>query len=271
MIWLDVGEDRRRRRWCGRVVFIVCSFDDTKKNTIIYQRNRKFQSTKNAMRTNGEIRANEESLDCRFNDGMEYHRIILVWDLIFVHLKLRCLLLGSNTHKNARAFHSKVKHTQETMFRSFFQVKDIHPYSEGRRLLDIMDMAVFDFLTGNMDRHHYETFKWVEKFNFSDQTEISFSIVNQTGKVLVIVFSLSFGFPSSPSQYSIYFQQFSTFSLSYILWLYLWNRIFGNNTFTLHTDHGRGFGKAFHDELSILAPLLQCCMIRATTLRTLLE
>lgn len=40
-----------------------------------------------------------------------------------------------------------------------FQVKDIHPYSEGRRLLDIMDMAVFDFLTGNMDRHHYETFK----------------------------------------------------------------------------------------------------------------
>lgn len=24
-----------------------------------------------------------------------------------------------------------------------------------------MDMAVFDFLTGNMDRHHYETFKLV--------------------------------------------------------------------------------------------------------------
>lgn len=41
------------------------------------------------------------------------------------------------------------------------QVKDIHPYSEGRRLLDLMDMAVFDFLTGNMDRHHYETFKYV--------------------------------------------------------------------------------------------------------------
>lgn len=34
-------------------------------------------------------------------------------------------------------------------------------------------------------------------------------------------------------------------------------RIFGNNTFTLHCDHGRGFGKPFSDELSILAPLLQ--------------
>jgi len=85
-------------------------------------------------------------------------------------------------------------------------VKEISPYDEGRRLLDLMDMAVFDFLTGNMDRHHYETF-----------------------------------------------------------------RIFGNDTFTLHLDHGRGFGKPFHDETSILAPLLQCCMIRQTTLNTLLR
>ena len=26
-------------------------------------------------------------------------------------------------------------------------------------MLDIMDMAVLDFLMGNMDRHHYETLK----------------------------------------------------------------------------------------------------------------
>ena len=33
------------------------------------------------------------------------------------------------------------------------------PYHRGRRLLDVMDMAVYDFLMGNMDRHHYETIK----------------------------------------------------------------------------------------------------------------
>lgn len=85
-------------------------------------------------------------------------------------------------------------------------VREISPYDEGRRLLDLMDMAVFDFLTGNMDRHHYETF-----------------------------------------------------------------RLFGNDSFTLHLDHGRGFGKPFHDETSILAPLLQCCIIRQSTLATLLR
>lgn len=42
-------------------------------------------------------------------------------------------------------------------------------------------------------------------------------------------------------------------------------RIFGNNTFTLHCDHGRGFGKPFHDELSILAPLLQVKQIDPLT------
>lgn len=85
-------------------------------------------------------------------------------------------------------------------------MKEIPPYNEGRRLLDLMDMAVIDFLMGNMDRHHYETFK-----------------------------------------------------------------IFGNNTFPLHLDHGRGFGRPFHDEISILAPILQCCMIRQSTLGILLK
>ena len=85
-------------------------------------------------------------------------------------------------------------------------MRDIPPYDEGRRLLDLIDMAVLDFLTGNMDRHHYETFK-----------------------------------------------------------------LFGNDSFTLHLDHGRGFGRPFHDEASILAPLLQCCVIRQSTLGVLLK
>ncbi|KAM3920871.1 pseudokinase FAM20A [Leptodactylus fuscus] len=37
-------------------------------------------------------------------------------------------------------------------------VKQLHPYSNTRRLLNMMDLAIFDFLIGNMDRHHYEIF-----------------------------------------------------------------------------------------------------------------
>ncbi|MGH0130167.1 UNVERIFIED_CONTAM: hypothetical protein FKN15_048945 [Acipenser sinensis] len=63
-----------------------------------------------------------------------------------------------------------------------------------------MDMTIFDFLMGNMDRHHYETF---EKF--------------------------------------------------------------GNETFIIHLDNGRGFGKHSHDEMSILVPLSQCCRVKRST------
>ncbi|XP_030559577.1 extracellular serine/threonine protein CG31145 isoform X2 [Drosophila novamexicana] len=109
-------------------------------------------------------------------------------------------------HPWRRSYHKRKKAQWETDANYCALVRDIPPYDEGRRLLDLMDMAVFDFLTGNMDRHHYETFK-----------------------------------------------------------------IYGNETFPLHLDHGRGFGRPFHDELSILAPVLQCCLIRKTTLTKLLE
>ncbi|CAL9698905.1 unnamed protein product [Knipowitschia caucasica] len=80
-------------------------------------------------------------------------------------------------------------------------IKQIHPYNTGNRLLNIIDMAIFDFLIGNMDRHHYEVF----------------------------------------------------------------NK-FGDEGFLLHLDNARGFGKHSQDELSILAPLTQCCMIKRSTL-----
>ncbi|XP_042305649.1 pseudokinase FAM20A [Sceloporus undulatus] len=80
-------------------------------------------------------------------------------------------------------------------------VKEIYPYSSGTRLLNIIDMAIFDFLIGNMDRHHYEMFTK-----------------------------------------------------------------FGDDGFLLHLDNARGFGKHSHDEISILAPLEQCCIIKKTTL-----
>ncbi|XP_071987754.1 pseudokinase FAM20A isoform X2 [Engystomops pustulosus] len=37
-------------------------------------------------------------------------------------------------------------------------LKRLHPYTNTRRLLHMMDLAIFDFLIGNMDRHHYEIF-----------------------------------------------------------------------------------------------------------------
>uniref|UniRef100_A0A672G210 Extracellular serine/threonine protein kinase FAM20C-like n=1 Tax=Salarias fasciatus TaxID=181472 RepID=A0A672G210_SALFA len=46
---------------------------------------------------------------------------------------------------------------------------------------------------------------------------------------------------------------------------------FGNDTFLLHLDNGRAFGRHSKDEPSILAPLKQCCRIRRSTwLRLLL-
>ncbi|XP_051968274.1 pseudokinase FAM20A-like [Xyrauchen texanus] len=80
-------------------------------------------------------------------------------------------------------------------------IKKRYPYSSGNRLLNIIDMAIFDFLTGNMDRHHYELFTK-----------------------------------------------------------------FGDDGFLLHLDNARGFGRHSHDEMSILAPLTQCCMIKRSTL-----
>ncbi|RWS29205.1 extracellular serine/threonine protein-like protein [Leptotrombidium deliense] len=110
-------------------------------------------------------------------------------------------------HPYRRSYHKRRKAIWETdQTYCDTVVRKYPPYNKGRRLLDLMDMAVLDFLIGNMDRHHYETFK-----------------------------------------------------------------AFGNDTFPLHLDHGRGFGLPHYDELSILAPIEQCCVIRRSTLKTLLS
>ncbi|XP_069920037.1 extracellular serine/threonine protein kinase FAM20C [Oryctolagus cuniculus] len=99
-----------------------------------------------------------------------------------------------------RSYHKRKKAEWEVDPDYCEEVKQTPPYDSSQRILDIMDMTIFDFLMGNMDRHHYETF---EKF--------------------------------------------------------------GNETFLIHLDNGRGFGKHSHDELSILVPLQQCCRIRKST------
>ncbi|XP_060945696.1 extracellular serine/threonine protein kinase FAM20C [Limanda limanda] len=103
-----------------------------------------------------------------------------------------------------RSYHKRKKAEWEVDPDYCDEVKQTPPYDRGTRLLDIMDMTIFDFLMGNMDRHHYETF---EKF--------------------------------------------------------------GNDTFIIHLDNGRGFGKHSHDELSILVPLSQCCRVRKSTYQRL--
>uniref|UniRef100_A0AAY4CKQ3 FAM20 C-terminal domain-containing protein n=1 Tax=Denticeps clupeoides TaxID=299321 RepID=A0AAY4CKQ3_9TELE len=99
-----------------------------------------------------------------------------------------------------RSYHKRKKAEWEVDPDYCEEVKQTPPYDSGFRLLDVMDMTIFDFLMGNMDRHHYETF---EKF--------------------------------------------------------------GNETFIIHLDNGRGFGKHSHDELSILVPLSQCCRVKKST------
>ncbi|PVD22221.1 hypothetical protein C0Q70_18027 [Pomacea canaliculata] len=70
-------------------------------------------------------------------------------------------------------------------------------------LLDIMDTAVFDFLTGNNDRHHVE---------FTNDTD--------TGMLVML-------------------------------------------------DNGKSFGNPYYDEVAILAPLQDCCMLRMSTWNSL--
>uniref|UniRef100_A0A8C9EYB9 FAM20C golgi associated secretory pathway kinase n=1 Tax=Pavo cristatus TaxID=9049 RepID=A0A8C9EYB9_PAVCR len=60
-----------------------------------------------------------------------------------------------------RSYHKRKKAEWEVDPDYCEEVKQTPPYDSGTRILDIMDMTVFDFLMGNMDRHHYETF---EKF-----------------------------------------------------------------------------------------------------------
>ncbi|KAM6437976.1 extracellular serine/threonine protein kinase FAM20C-like [Liasis olivaceus] len=100
-----------------------------------------------------------------------------------------------------RRSYSKTKKAEWELNENYCaEVRKTPPYDSTARLLSLIDMTLLDFLMGNMDRHHYETF---EKF--------------------------------------------------------------GNNTFFLHLDNGRGFGRHSHDEMSILTPLQQCCIIKKST------
>ena len=80
-------------------------------------------------------------------------------------------------------------------------VMEHEPYKSGPRLLDIADTALFDFMIGNADRHHYE-------------------YLGNTGP---------------------------------------------NNGMLIHLDNAKSFGNPYTDEMSILAPIYQCCRFRKST------
>uniref|UniRef100_A0A183CF71 Fam20C domain-containing protein n=1 Tax=Globodera pallida TaxID=36090 RepID=A0A183CF71_GLOPA len=47
---------------------------------------------------------------------------------------------------------------QQDMRYCQWKVKGMKQYAHGRRLLDLVDLHLMDYLIGNQDRHHYETF-----------------------------------------------------------------------------------------------------------------
>ncbi|VDD92634.1 unnamed protein product [Enterobius vermicularis] len=87
------------------------------------------------------------------------------------------------------------------------KVKNRRQYAHGRTLLDLVDLHILDYLIGNQDRHHFE----------------SFAV-----------------FDNIPS-------------------------------YAIHLDNGRAFGRSDIDDEDIILPLKQCCVIRPSTLLTLLN
>nr|CDJ86187.1 Protein of unknown function DUF1193 domain containing protein [Haemonchus contortus] len=87
------------------------------------------------------------------------------------------------------------------------KVKVKRQYAHGRKLLDLVDLHILDYLIGNQDRHHYESFAVFENL---------------------------------PS-------------------------------YAIHLDNGRAFGRTDIDDDDIILPLRQCCVIRPSTLSTLLQ
>lgn len=63
----------------------------------------------------------------------------------------------------------------------------------------------------------------------------------------------------------------SIFSPEIKLLFSIFNSVFGENSFHIHYDNGRAFGRPSFDYMALLAPLTQCCFIRVSTLKKLLE
>ncbi|XP_025112699.1 glycosaminoglycan xylosylkinase-like [Pomacea canaliculata] len=73
-------------------------------------------------------------------------------------------ILNTTHHPWARKYRANVRAKWETDDNYCKAVKQLPLYkTHDYRLLDIIDTAIFDYLIGNADRHHYETFSNVDK------------------------------------------------------------------------------------------------------------
>lgn len=134
---------------------------------------------------------------CARQDGVLEGTLVL-WMPERFHLKL-------HRHPWARTYREGKLARWETDSTYCAKLRTVPAYNQGPRLLDIIDTAVLDFLVGNADRHHYETFE-------------------EGGRDAALVI----------------------------------------------LDNGKSFGNPEHDEMSILAPLYQCCQLRASLWQRLL-
>ncbi|XP_044035706.1 pseudokinase FAM20A isoform X3 [Siniperca chuatsi] len=116
-------------------------------------------------------------------------------------------------------------------------IKQLYPYNSGNRLLNIIDMSIFDFLTSIL--YHYLLLS--STIHMSTRT---FTVYN-------LYISVIFFVPVKGNMDRHHYEIFTKF---------------GDEGFLLHLDNARGFGKHSQDEMSILAPLSQCCMIKHSTL-----
>ncbi|GFR94699.1 glycosaminoglycan xylosylkinase [Elysia marginata] len=86
---------------------------------------------------------------CAGSDGI-LEGVLVLWIPEHYHLKL-------HRHPWARTYREGKMARWETDDTYCAKVRAVPGYSQGPRLLDIVDTAVLDFLVGNADRHHYET------------------------------------------------------------------------------------------------------------------
>lgn len=154
---------RRAPLVVGRIVHfrneIVKVATERLKRTFKHDLNQKDEKNNPVLCTFGECYyCKPEDLVCPDQNGfLEGTLTLWIEKENYEFLKLR--------HPYQRTYHIDRKARWQTDERYCeLAVKTVAPYNKGPRLLDVTDASVFDYLIGNGDRHHYETFK-----NFGDE------------------------------------------------------------------------------------------------------